>query len=232
MKITRYDQHARRVEPRLFGELRRKQQIFPRVRRLRLLKDLRCVGAVREQVLRHDRRFRVRFVRALPAGDDHGPVRVCLQEFERLVQTLFERQRRSVALDLRAKHDNEIRCFVWCHGAVLSLHADIAHRAEDDRHRDSRQRDEDPAPDPRRVLFSEDPQRQQHRRQKQQTHARHADVQRQRQTDRAEQRDRRDQPYRDHVASSSSQERASHCSIICASVSSACCFSSISRASS
>ena len=71
-----------------------------------------------------------------------------------------------------------------------------------------------------------------YRRQQQKTHARHADVQRQSQTHCARKRDQRDQPDRGHVASSSSHERVSHSSIILASVSSACCFSSISRASS
>ena len=72
----------------------------------------------------------------------------------------------------------------------------------------------------------------QHRRKQQQTHARHADMQRQRQTHRAERRNQRDDPDRDHVASSNSDESRSHSSIRPVSVSSQVCFSSIRRASS
>ena len=89
MKIARNDQHARRIKPRRLGKLRRKQQIFPCVGGLVLLDDPGRVHAVLDQVPGHDGRFRIRLVRPLAAGDDHGPVRVLLHEFERFIQPLF-----------------------------------------------------------------------------------------------------------------------------------------------
>ena len=74
--------------------------------------------------------------------------------------------------------------------------------------------------------------RQQHRRKQQQTDARHADMQRQRQTYRAEHCKQRDHPNRNHVAPSKSDESRSHSSIRPVSASSQVCFSAISRASS
>ena len=83
------DQHARRIKPRRLGKLRRKQQIFPCVGGLVLLDDPGRVRAVLDQVPGHDGRFRMGLVRSLAAGDDHGPVRVLLHEFERFIQPLF-----------------------------------------------------------------------------------------------------------------------------------------------
>ena len=185
-----------------------------------------------DQVPGHDGRFRIRLVRPLAAGDDHGPVRMLLHEGERLVEPLFERQRRLVALYLRAEYDDKLRRLVLRHNAVLSLHGNIPHCAEDHRHTCGGQAGQKTAPMLRRVLFLQEPQCQQHRRKQQQTDARHADMQRQRQTHRAEHCKQRDHPNRNHVEPSKSDESRSHSSIRPVSASSQDCFSAISRASS
>ena len=89
MKITCDDQHTRRIKSRRLGKLRRKQQILPRVGCFVLFYDAGSIRTVFDQIPGHDGRFRMRFVRSLSAGDDHGFIRVFLHESERLVQPLF-----------------------------------------------------------------------------------------------------------------------------------------------
>ena len=89
------------------------------------------------------------------------------QIFIRPVEPLFERQRGLVALDLRAEHDHELRSLLR-HDVIPSLHNDRGHRAENDRHGKRGQGNEDAAPDLRRVLPFQQPERRQHSRQQQQ----------------------------------------------------------------
>ena len=109
MEITRDDENRRCIHAVLFGEHAGILQILTRVVRLFLLNDAVFVHALLYQILRHDVCFGVRLIRALRARDDDLRLRMIVQVGKRQIEPLFERQRRLVALYLRAEHHDKFR---------------------------------------------------------------------------------------------------------------------------
>lgn len=83
-------------------------QIFTRIEGLRLFKHMLRQNATLQQPRAHDGCLRRRLVAALRAAHDDA-LRLRLIDFQRQRQPAFQRhRRRTVALDLRAQHDDYI----------------------------------------------------------------------------------------------------------------------------